>query len=63
MALYYGCRDPDQDYIYKEELEAYVKEGVLTELNLAFSRITDKKVCMINQEAFTFNITLLYTYS
>ncbi|VDD89446.1 unnamed protein product [Enterobius vermicularis] len=27
-----------------EELEAYVKEGVLTELNLAFSRITDKKI-------------------
>lgn len=35
--LYYGCRDVDKDYIYKEELEKWEKEGVVS-LRPAFSR-------------------------
>ncbi|KAF7726609.1 hypothetical protein EC973_008573 [Apophysomyces ossiformis] len=37
--LFFGCRRPDQDYIYSDELEAYVNDGLL-ELHVAFSRIT-----------------------
>ena len=36
--LYFGCRNSDKDYIYKEELEKAVADGVLSELNLALSR-------------------------
>ncbi|GIL91122.1 hypothetical protein Vretimale_9568 [Volvox reticuliferus] len=36
--LFYGCRSRHHDYIYQEELEAYVASGVLSNLHLAFSR-------------------------
>jgi len=39
--LYFGCRHPDQDYIYQEELESLTEKGILTDLHLAFSRISD----------------------
>uniref|UniRef100_A0A914VWA6 NADPH--cytochrome P450 reductase n=1 Tax=Plectus sambesii TaxID=2011161 RepID=A0A914VWA6_9BILA len=38
MILYFGCRHRDHDYIYQDELEKYVNDGVLTELHVAFSR-------------------------
>jgi len=42
--LFFGCRDPAMDYLYKNELEEYHESGVLDELELAFSRISDKKI-------------------
>ena len=42
--LFFGCRHPETDYIYQEELEGYVNDGTLTALHVAFSRETDKKV-------------------
>merc|ERR1719217_293826 len=44
MWLFYGCRYRAKDYCYGDELEDYVKEGVLTELRVAFSRDTKQKV-------------------
>ncbi|MEW4369676.1 bifunctional cytochrome P450/NADPH--P450 reductase [Paenibacillus kandeliae] len=38
--LYFGCRHPERDYLYKEELEHYAKEG-LVHLRTAFSRPDD----------------------
>ena len=35
--LFFGCRHPDQDYIYAEELKAFATGGI-TELYTAFSR-------------------------
>jgi cytochrome P450/NADPH-cytochrome P450 reductase len=36
--LFFGCRHPAHDYLYQQELEAYVKDGTLNALHVAFSR-------------------------
>merc|ERR1739844_606720 len=41
--LYFGCRNKDKDFIYREELEKYVEDGVLT-LHTAFSRDQEKSL-------------------
>jgi cytochrome P450/NADPH-cytochrome P450 reductase len=35
--LFFGCRHPDQDYLYADELKAFAADGI-AELNTAFSR-------------------------
>jgi cytochrome P450/NADPH-cytochrome P450 reductase len=37
-SLFFGCRHPEQDYIYQDELDAFAREG-LTDLECAFSRL------------------------
>eukprot|EP00357_Protocruzia_adherens_P026593 CAMPEP_0115022244 /NCGR_PEP_ID=MMETSP0216-20121206/31417_1 /TAXON_ID=223996 /ORGANISM="Protocruzia adherens, Strain Boccale" /LENGTH=634 /DNA_ID=CAMNT_0002394855 /DNA_START=144 /DNA_END=2048 /DNA_ORIENTATION=- len=44
FVVYFGCRYSDKDYIYKEEIESAIKDGVITKYHPAFSRETDKKV-------------------
>ncbi len=41
--LYFGCRNQEIDYIYREELEKFAADGVLT-LHTAFSRDQAHKV-------------------
>jgi NADPH-ferrihemoprotein reductase len=41
--LYFGCRNRNVDYIYRDELEKYLSSGVLTKLLLAFSRENTEK--------------------
>ena len=41
--LFFGCRHPDQDYIYRSELEGWQAEG-LVEIVTAFSRVWRSKV-------------------
>ena len=41
--LFFGCRSPVKDYIYKEELEAFVASKALTRLHTSFSRVSDRK--------------------
>jgi NADPH-ferrihemoprotein reductase len=40
--LFFGCRNEKVDFIYREELEKYASDGVLT-LHTAFSRDQEKK--------------------
>ncbi|MDI4235374.1 cytochrome P450 [Bradyrhizobium sp. Arg237L] len=40
--LFFGCRHPDQDFIYADELKAFAADGV-TELHTAFSRLNGSK--------------------
>uniref|UniRef100_A0A8C1SKX5 NADPH--cytochrome P450 reductase n=1 Tax=Cyprinus carpio TaxID=7962 RepID=A0A8C1SKX5_CYPCA len=42
--LYYGCRHKNEDFLYQEELDEFEKTGVLTALNVAFSRDQADKV-------------------
>jgi cytochrome P450/NADPH-cytochrome P450 reductase len=35
--LFFGCRHPDQDFLYADELKAFASDGI-TELHTAFSR-------------------------
>ena len=41
--LYFGCRRSEEDFLYKEELEEYVKNETLI-LHTAFSRDQPNKV-------------------
>ncbi|KAG0198300.1 hypothetical protein BGX33_012437, partial [Mortierella sp. NVP41] len=38
MWLFFGCRHREKDWLFREQMEAYKKDGVLTELQLAVSR-------------------------
>lgn len=40
--LFFGCRHPEQDYLYADELKALAADGV-TELFTAFSRADEPK--------------------
>ncbi|KAF0030569.1 hypothetical protein F2P81_017300 [Scophthalmus maximus] len=42
--MYFGCRHKNEDYLYQEELEEAEKNGVLTQLNVAFSRDQEQKM-------------------
>ena len=42
--LYFGCKSPDLDFLYKDELMAAVDEGLLSSLKVAFSREQKNKV-------------------
>jgi cytochrome P450 / NADPH-cytochrome P450 reductase len=40
--LFFGCRHPEEDFLYQEELEGFQKDGITT-LYTAFSRLDPKK--------------------
>jgi cytochrome P450/NADPH-cytochrome P450 reductase len=45
--LFFGCRHPDQDYLYADELKAFAASGI-TELHTAFSRAQGPKTYVQN---------------
>src|SRR5712672_4479689 len=40
--LFFGCRHPDQDFLYADELKAFAADGIV-ELHVAFSRAGETK--------------------
>ncbi|ETO01351.1 NADPH-cytochrome-P450 oxidoreductase [Reticulomyxa filosa] len=58
--LFFGCRYPDKDYIYKEFLESslQINGGCLKALKVAFSRQQDKKIYV--QDLIKENADALY---
>ncbi|PQP89499.1 hypothetical protein CPT76_15695 [Paenibacillus sp. AR247] len=44
--LYFGCRHPEHDYLYREEFEQAEKDGVVT-LHTAFSRVEGTDKCYV----------------
>uniref|UniRef100_A0A673ISG1 NADPH--hemoprotein reductase n=1 Tax=Sinocyclocheilus rhinocerous TaxID=307959 RepID=A0A673ISG1_9TELE len=57
--LYYGCRYKNEDFLYQEDLEEFEKTGVLTALNVAFSRDQAEKVALILDRASLLTILTL----
>ena len=47
--LFFGCRHPQQDFIYADELRAFAGEGVV-ELSCAFSRVDAGKKAYVQHE-------------
>ena len=46
--LFFGCRNPQQDYLYEEDLEEFAREGI-TELECAFSRLDGQPKTYVQQ--------------
>ncbi|WP_223068219.1 bifunctional cytochrome P450/NADPH--P450 reductase [Paenibacillus caui] len=44
--LFFGCRHPQQDFLYREELEAAQRDGLVT-LYTAFSRVEGREKCYV----------------
>ena len=59
--LFFGCRNPDQDYIYRKELEDYEESGLLQGLFVAFSRQPGTPKCYV-QDSLQKNAPLVWQY-
>lgn len=42
--LFFGCRTAQEDYLYRDDLEAFVADKTLSQLHVAFSRAQAEKV-------------------
>ena len=49
--LFFGCRHPEQDFIYEEELKQFEAQGVV-KLITAFSRLHNEKKCYVQDELY-----------
>ena len=49
--LFFGCRHPQQDFIYEDELQRYEAEGV-TRLSISFSRLDEQKKCYVQNDIY-----------
>ena len=47
--LFFGDQKLDHDFLYRDEIQAWVKDGHLTRLNTAFSRDQEKKIYVQNR--------------
>ena len=58
--LFFGDQKADYDYLYQEELEGWHKDGVLSQLHLAFSRDQAEKIYV--QQRMLENAAELYAW-
>lgn len=42
--LFFGCRRQEEDYLYRDDLEEFARDGTLSQLQVAFSRAGPSKV-------------------
>ncbi len=49
--LFFGCRHPQQDFIYEDELRRFEEEGV-TKLSTSFSRVEGQSKCYVQNEIY-----------
>lgn len=54
LVLFFGCRNKEIDFIYKDEIDQHIESKTLSKFHVAFSRDTNKKVYvqhLIQEEA------------
>lgn len=52
MTLVFGCRHPEEDHLYQEEMQEMVRKGVLFQVHTGYSRLPGKpKVSAAIQQA------------
>lgn len=49
--LFFGCRHPEQDFLYEEELRQLEAQGI-TELAISFSRLDPQKKCYVQDDLY-----------
>jgi cytochrome P450/NADPH-cytochrome P450 reductase len=49
--LFFGCRHPQQDFIYEDELREFAGQGI-TKLATTFSRVAGQKKCYVQDEIY-----------
>jgi cytochrome P450 / NADPH-cytochrome P450 reductase len=49
--LFFGCRHPEQDFIYEDELRQFEADGI-TQLATSFSRVEGAKKCYVQDELY-----------
>lgn len=49
--LFFGCRHPQQDFLYEDELRQFEAQGV-ARLSTSFSRVEGKKKCYVQDEIY-----------
>jgi cytochrome P450/NADPH-cytochrome P450 reductase len=49
--LFFGCRHPQQDFIYEDELRRFEEQGV-TKLSASFSRVEGEPKCYVQNEIY-----------
>jgi cytochrome P450/NADPH-cytochrome P450 reductase len=47
--LFFGCRNPEQDFIYEDELRKWADEGIVT-LHAAFSRVANQPKAYVQDQ-------------
>ena len=50
--LFFGCRHPEQDFIYEDELKQFEEQGII-KLMTSFSRVTAQNKCYVQDEIYT----------
>lgn len=49
--LFFGCRHPQQDFLYEDELRQFEAQGI-TRLSTSFSRVEGQKKCYVQDELY-----------
>jgi len=57
--LFFGCRHPDYDYLYRSQLEDFEQNGTLTKLISAFSRLEESKVVYVQHRLLEYSADIL----
>ncbi len=50
--LFFGCRNPHQDFIYEDELREFESKGIV-KLSTSFSRVAGQARCYVQSEIYT----------